>query len=128
METTPRQSAREPDIHDSRLDDRVTVASVDFENPLHSREADHYPAADSERSTSQARTGPPRHERHVVPIAQLDQLDDVFGTGRKHDHIGDFLLDHVAVALEDQELIAVVQDVFAPDDSRQVGQQARGQR
>ena len=63
MEARAGQRPGEPDVDDARLDDRVAVAGVDLEDPLHPGQADHHPAADGERPARQARPAPLGDER-----------------------------------------------------------------
>ena len=125
MKARACQRPRQPDVDEPGLDDRVAIADADFEDPLHPRQADHHAAANGQRAAGQARAGPPRHERNVMPIADLHDLDDVLGRGREDDHVGNALLDDVAVALVDQHLVLAMQDVVGTERCGQLGQDAR---
>ena len=121
-----RERAGQPDVDHAGLDDGVAIANADLEDPLHPRQADHHAAADRERAAGQARACPSGNKRNLVPVAELDDLDDVLGRRRKDDDVRHALFHHVAVAFVDQHLVAPIQHVFSTDDRDQIPNEASG--
>ncbi|HMC72621.1 MAG TPA: hypothetical protein VKJ07_25935, partial [Mycobacteriales bacterium] len=78
---------RQPQVDNTRLDDGVTVADVDFEDALHARQSDHDTAADRQTAARQARPRAARHERHSQLGACPDDRDDLLGRIRENDDI-----------------------------------------
>ena len=73
------QMVRKSQIHDARLDQRVSVAQAYLENPFHARQRDHDAAANWEAATRKAGSGSPRQKRDIELIASENYLPDLFG-------------------------------------------------
>jgi hypothetical protein len=74
-----------------------------------------YPT-DRERPPRQAGPRPPRDERDLVLIADLDDTGDLPGRGREQDDVRDLLLDDVPIAFIDEQLILGGDQAIVADD------------
>ena len=64
-------------------------------------------------------------KRDVMPIADLDHLNNLRRRRWKYDDVGQAPFHHVAVAFVHQGFVAVVQDVIGPHNRDQVGKHGR---
>ena len=85
-------------IHNTGLDHRALICQIDFKDAVHSRKRNNHTASAGNRSSAQARSCPPAHNRKIVSRSELHQCDDILGGSGKHDHLGQRLV-YAAVVL-----------------------------
>ena len=85
MVSAPLQMLSQMDIHQSRFDDGVTVAIVNFENLFHACQGDHDTTTDGKASSGEARPCAAWDEGDVKFVTDFHDGNDLFG-GRGEDH------------------------------------------
>src|SRR5438046_1945580 len=83
----------EPNVDDAGLNDGVTIAEIDLQNPLHPRQNDHHTATDGQAAASEARASATGQEGHARGVADFYDIGDVLGVAREYDDIGAVFLD-----------------------------------
>src|SRR5262245_53102356 len=97
---------RDIQVHDAGLHYGALVGEVDFENPVHAREADGDAAGSGNRAAAQAGAGAAAYDGDSVLAGNLDDRDHVLRRPRKHDHL--------RTGLVDTAVVFVQQQVFGP--------------
>src|SRR5262249_1899891 len=80
------QVIRQPQVDHARVDDGVAVAVIDLEDALHPCQRQDDPAADGQAPSGEAGPGPAGQEGYVEFVADADDVHDLLGGGREHDH------------------------------------------
>ena len=111
----PLEGIGEPEIDHARLNDGVAIAEVDFQDLPHPRQRDHHSAADRQTAAGQAGAGATGQIGQAVAVADLHDCRHLLGRFGKDDRVGAVLLDHEAVALENDQLAVGRQDLGPAD-------------
>ena len=109
----------QPEVDDARLDDGVAVAIVDFEDPLHPRQAIMTPPPTGRQPPARLVPAPRGTNGTSSSLQSLTICDDLLGRGREDDDVGLVLLDGVAVALVDEQFAGRGEDAVGADDGTQ---------
>src|SRR5262249_1039423 len=95
---------RDIQVDDAWLHDGALVREVDFENPVHAREADGDTAGAGNRAAAQARARAAADDGDLVLAGDLDDRHHVLGRARKHYHLRTGFVDTAVVFVQQQVL------------------------